>query len=56
MDDDAHEVNSSFFENLGFSYEYELCQRARPAPAHQWVAKDALSRCPTAFDPAKKLN
>ena len=41
-----------YFENL-FRYEWELTKS--PAGAHQWVAKDAETTIPHAYDPAKRL-
>jgi catalase-peroxidase len=43
--------SNNFFENL-FRYEWELTKS--PAGAHQWVAKDAESTVPDAFDASKK--
>ncbi|PRF42375.1 catalase/peroxidase HPI [Burkholderia multivorans] len=43
--------SNDFFKHL-FSYEWELTKS--PAGAHQWVAKDAESVIPDAFDPSKK--
>jgi len=43
--------DNNFFETL-FGFEWELTKS--PAGAHQWVAKDAESITPDAFDPAKK--
>jgi len=43
--------SNNFFENL-FGYEWELVKS--PAGAHQWVAKDAESTVPDAFDSSKK--
>ncbi|MEO5722080.1 MAG: catalase/peroxidase HPI [Chthoniobacterales bacterium] len=43
--------SNSFFENL-FGHEWELTKS--PAGAHQWVAKDAESTIPDAYDPTKK--
>lgn len=42
---------NNFFENL-FSFEWELTKS--PAGAHQWVAKNADSIIPDAFDGSKK--
>ncbi|WP_231460205.1 MULTISPECIES: catalase/peroxidase HPI [unclassified Pedobacter] len=43
--------SNNFFENL-FGFEWELTKS--PAGAHQWVAKDADSIIPDAFDATKK--
>ncbi|KIO78705.1 hydroperoxidase [Pedobacter lusitanus] len=43
--------SNNFFENL-FGFEWELTKS--PAGAHQWVAKDAESTIPDAFDSSKK--
>nr|WP_199082154.1 catalase/peroxidase HPI [Pedobacter sp. ASV19] len=43
--------SNNFFENL-FGFEWELTKS--PAGAHQWVAKDAESIIPDAFDGSKK--
>jgi len=43
--------SNNFFENL-FGHEWELTKS--PGGAHQWVAKDADSIIPDAFDPNKK--
>ncbi len=43
--------SNNFFENL-FGFEWELTKS--PAGAHQWVAKDADSFIPDAFDSSKK--
>lgn len=43
--------SNNFFENL-FGYEWELTKS--PAGAHQWVAKNAESIIPDAYDAAKK--
>src|SRR5471030_2813492 len=43
--------SNNFFENL-FAYEWELTKS--PAGAHQWVAKNAESVIPDAFDSTKK--
>ncbi|WP_421943153.1 catalase/peroxidase HPI [Pedobacter sp.] len=43
--------SNNFFENL-FGFEWELTKS--PAGAHQWVAKDADSIIPDAFDSNKK--
>src|SRR5689334_6803767 len=43
--------SNNFFENL-FGFEWELTKS--PGGAHQWVAKDADSIIPDAFDPNKK--
>jgi len=43
--------SNNFFENL-FGFEWELTKS--PAGAHQWVAKNADSSIPDAFDPSKK--
>src|SRR5688572_13791871 len=43
--------SNNFFENL-FGFEWELTKS--PAGAHQWVAKDAESIIPDAFDSSKK--
>ncbi len=43
--------SNNFFENL-FGFEYELTKS--PAGAQQWVAKNADSTIPDAFDPSKK--
>lgn len=43
--------SNNFFENL-FGFEWELSKS--PAGAHQWVAKDAPSIIPDAFDSTKK--
>jgi catalase-peroxidase len=43
--------SNNFFENL-FGYEWELTKS--PGGAHQWVAKDADSIIPDAFDPNRK--
>ncbi|MDN3588873.1 catalase/peroxidase HPI [Pedobacter aquatilis] len=43
--------SNNFFENL-FGFEWELTKS--PAGAHQWVAKDADSIIPDAFDSSKK--
>jgi len=42
---------NNFLENL-FAYEWELTKS--PGGAHQWVAKNAESIIPDAFDPQKK--
>ncbi|ANH82770.1 catalase/peroxidase HPI [Niabella ginsenosidivorans] len=43
--------SNNFFENL-FGFEWELSKS--PAGAHQWVAKDADSIIPDAFDASKR--
>ncbi|MDR6569956.1 catalase/peroxidase HPI [Chitinophaga ginsengisegetis] len=43
--------SNNFFENL-FGFEWQLSKS--PAGAHQWVAKDADSIIPDAYDSAKK--
>lgn len=43
--------SNNFFENL-FSFEWQLTKS--PAGAHQWVAKDAESIIPDAYDGSKK--
>ena len=43
--------SNNFFENL-FGFEWELTKS--PGGAHQWVAKDAESIIPDAFDSSKK--
>lgn len=43
--------SNNFFENL-FAFEWELSKS--PAGAHQWVAKNADSIIPDAYDPSKK--
>lgn len=43
--------SNSYFENL-LGFEWELTKS--PAGAHQWVAKDAPSTVPDAFDASKK--
>ncbi|NUY82492.1 catalase/peroxidase HPI [Flavobacterium sp. MAH-1] len=43
--------SNNFFENL-FGFEWELTKS--PAGAHQWVAKDADSIIPDAYDSSKK--